>query len=147
MKHVVRKMHHNTPSSGHRGPENTLYSIVTRYFWPHLPSEVKAYCRSCIECQHFNYRAFHPKAPLKQIISNRTWQLVGIDVTGPFKKSNSGNEYIIVAEDHFSKFCVTKAVYSFSAEITAKFIFDDVICRFGPVEQILTTASTSNQNY
>jgi hypothetical protein len=96
---------------------------------------------------HFNYRAFHPKAPLKQIISNRPWQLVGIDVTGPFKKSNSGNEYIIVAEDHFSKFCVTKAVYSFSAEITAKFIFDDVICRFGPVEQILTTASTSNQNY
>ena len=138
MKHVVLKMHHDTPSSGHRGPETTLYSIVTRYFWPYLPSEVRAYCRSCIECQHFNYKAFHPKAPLKQIVSNRPWQLVGIDVTGPFKTSKSGNEYIIVAVDHFSKFCVTKAVNSFSAEITAKFIFDDVICRFGPVEQILT---------
>ena len=33
---------------------------------------------------------------------------------------------------------MTKAVNSFSAEITTKFIFDDIICRFGTVEQILT---------
>jgi transposase InsO family protein len=78
------------------------------------------------------------RAPIKTIEVKEPWALIGIYVTGPLKVSPSVNQYVIVPVDYFSKFCITKAITSFSAEITAKFLFEDVVCKFGLPKSIIS---------
>ena len=138
MKSQVFSLHHDSPFAGHRGAETTYNSIKQRYFWIFMPSETKLFCKSCEKCQKYNYATSHNRAPLKPIEIFRPWQLIGTDFMGPFKKSRNGNTHIILAIDHFTKYVEGAATVSFSAETTAKFIFDNIICRHGMVEQILS---------
>jgi hypothetical protein len=137
MKNEILHHYHDSPFSGHRGFETTLTAIQKRYFWNYMPSEIKAYCQSCEACQTFNYACLHQRAPLKPIRVVRPWQLVGTDFMGPFKISKSGNKYIILAIDHFTKFVEGAATRSFDAPTTAGFLFNNVICRYGMIEHIL----------
>ncbi len=45
---------------------------------------------------------------------------------------------ILVAIDHYSKWCKAKAVADHGAKITARFLEDDVICRYGVPKFVLT---------
>jgi hypothetical protein len=53
-------------------------------------------------------------------------------------ETRSGNKYILVAIDHYSKWCEAKAVANHGAKTTARFLEDDIICRFGVPKFILT---------
>jgi hypothetical protein len=64
--------------------------------------------------------------------------MIGIDVAGPLTRTKDGNLYIIAATCYFSKYAITKATKDFTAYTTAKFIFEDIICKYGHVEIILT---------
>jgi hypothetical protein len=57
---------------------------------------------------------------------------------GPFHESSRGNKYIILAIDHHTKYAIGAAIPSFTAEITAEFVFNEIVCKFGMVEQFLT---------
>ena len=57
---------------------------------------------------------------------------------GPFKTSNRGNTWIVLAVDHFNKFAEGAATTSFDAETTASFLFNQVICRHGMIEGLLS---------
>lgn len=138
MKAKVLSMHHDSPFAGHRGTETTFNSVRQRYFWIFMPSEVKTFCQSCDKCQRFNYSTLHNRAPLKSIEIYKPWKLIGTDFMGPFKTSRRGNTHIVIAIDYFTKYVEGAATNGFSAESTARFIFDNIICRHGMVEQILS---------
>jgi hypothetical protein len=53
---------------------------------------------------------------------------VAMDTAGPLPETKSGNRYILVAIDHYSKWCEVKAVADHGAKTTARFLEDDVIC-------------------
>jgi hypothetical protein len=50
----------------------------------------------------------------------------------------SGNKYILVAIDHYSKWCEARAIADHGAKTTTKFLEDDVICRYGVPKFVLT---------
>ena len=68
----------------------------------------------------------------------RPWQLGGMDFMGPFNVSTRGNRYIILSIDHFTKIAIGAATVSLDAETTARFLLDEIVCRYGMVEKILT---------
>jgi hypothetical protein len=43
-----------------------------------------------------------------------------------------------MAIDHYSKWCEAKAVADYGAKIAAKFLKDDIICRYGVPKFVLT---------
>lgn len=45
---------------------------------------------------------------------------------------------IIVAIDYFTKFCVAKPISNITAQTAAKFVFEDVICKFGMPKSIIS---------
>ena len=134
----ILKLHHDVPLAVHRAFETTYQSIKSRYFWIFMPRDVKNYCQSCLKCQQFNYTNMINRAPLKPIVTTRAFQTIGIDFMGPFKETRRGNKYVILAADHYVKYLEGRATTSFTAEITGQFIFEDIVCRHGPVEQILS---------
>jgi len=61
-----------------------------------------------------------------------------MDTAGPLPETKSGNKYILVAIDHYSKWCEAKAVADHGAKTAARFLEDDVICRYGVPKFVLT---------
>jgi len=147
MKSEILEHHHDSPFSGHRGFESTILSINKRYYWNFMPSEVKAYCQSCVKCQTFNYACLHNRAPMKSIVVTRPWQMLGLDFMGPFKATARGNRYIIIGIDHFTKYIEAAATSSFDSETTAWFVLNQVICRFGMVEEILSDQGVNFESH
>jgi hypothetical protein len=66
------------------------------------------------------------------------FDLIHVDVFGPLTRSESGNRYIIIVVDHYSKFVIAIAVPDFTALTTARFIVNQTICKYGMPGRICT---------
>jgi hypothetical protein len=62
---------------------------------------------------------------------------IDMDTTGPLPETKSGNKYIMVTIDHYSKWCEAKAVVDHGVKIVAMFLEDDIICRYGVPKFVL----------
>jgi hypothetical protein len=63
---------------------------------------------------------------------------VALDTTRPLPETKARNRYVLVAIDHYSKWCEAKAVADHGAKTAAKFLEDEVICRYGMPRFVLT---------
>jgi hypothetical protein len=97
---------------------------------------VKWYCDTSELCQKFKSSGT-TREPLQCIVVNRPWQIVGIDFTGPFNRTRGGVTYIVIAIDYFTKFIEAWALDDCKAIKTARFLFDEIICRYGMMEKLL----------
>jgi hypothetical protein len=117
---------------GHFGEQRTLAKIYKRYFWHNRIGDVKTIVKMCQLCQMVrkvgNIRFKDEK--LKSIPICELFCRVAMDTTGPLPKTKSRNKYIMVAIDHYSKWCEAKAVTNHGVKTTTKFLKDDVICRY-----------------
>ena len=134
----VLEMFHDIPLAGHRDFERTYTSIRSKYFWIDCRKEIKKFCETCFLCQSKKHLNKVNRAPLKPIIVNTPWSVIGIDIVGPLKCTSNGNIYIIIAICYFTKFCIAAAIRDFTAETTAKFIFNEIICKFGMIFVIIS---------
>jgi hypothetical protein len=75
---------------------------------------------------------------LKSILICDLFYRVAMDTAGPLPETKAGNKYILVTIDHYSKWCEAKAVANHGAKTAARFLEDDLICRYGVPGFILT---------
>jgi hypothetical protein len=137
---------HDSPLAGHRDFDKTFDSINSKYFWLNMHKDIKSYCATCHLCQTKKYLNKPNVAPLKPIVVNTPWGLIGLDIAGKFKKTPSGNEYIVIAVDYFTKFCIARAIPDFTALSTAKFIFEEIICKMGMPSSIISDRGVNFQS-
>ncbi len=95
--------------------------------------------RSCQQCQLVrSERSIRSgDEQLKSIPICDLFYRVALDTTGPLPETKSRNKYILVAIDHYSKWCEAKVVADHGARTAAKFLEDDLICRYGVPRFIL----------
>ena len=72
-------------------------------FWPEYESTVEEWIKECVECQQRNPPQPHPRAPLGTIVAAHPFQKISWDIVGPLPQSESGNKYILVVTDMFTK--------------------------------------------
>jgi hypothetical protein len=75
---------------------------------------------------------------LKSIPVCDLFHRVALDTAGPLPETKSGNRYILVAIDHYSKWCEAKAIVDHGAKTAAMFLEDEIICRYGVPKFVLT---------
>jgi hypothetical protein len=134
---LVSQMHEHL---GHFGEQRTLAKICRRYFWNNRTECVKAVVKMCQQCQLVkgvgSIRSRDEQ--LKSILVCDLFYRIALDTTGPLPETKSGNKYILVAIDHYYKWCEAKAVADHGAKTAARFLEDDLICRYGVPKFILT---------
>ncbi|KAK3107797.1 hypothetical protein FSP39_022415 [Pinctada imbricata] len=69
-----------------------------------------------------------------------------IDALGPFPESASGNRYILVIVDQFTKWTEAYAVPNISSYVTAKCLVEEFIARFGAPLEIHTDQGSNFQS-
>jgi hypothetical protein len=131
---LVKQMHEDL---GHFGEQRTLAEIRRKYFWHNRTTDVKAMVRGC-QLVRSSGSIRSGDEQLKSIPICDLFHRVALDTAGPLPKTRSGNKYILVAIDHYSKWCEAKAMADHGAKTAAKFLEDDTICRFGVPKFVLT---------
>src|SRR5690606_33637005 len=68
----------------------------------------------------------------------RPFQRLHVDLIGPLPVTPRGNQYVLVAVDALTKWPEIFAIPEKSAEVVAECIVDEIICRHGPPETLVT---------
>ena len=92
---AVRAAHH-LPASGHFGRSRTFDHVRSQCYWKGMRRDIDDYIRSCQSCQ-FRKKNQPVKAGRLQLFSaSAPFQTVGIDIAGPFPRTDAGNRFVVV---------------------------------------------------
>ena len=125
---VLRQLHDN---GGHLGVHKTLDKVKERYYWPGYGQDVKTWTRECEQCQQRNSPQPQPQAPLGTIKATKPFEKVSWDIMGPLLPSESGNKYILVVTDLFTKSVAAFPIHDTTSSTLATVLVDQFISRYG----------------
>jgi hypothetical protein len=130
--------YHDSPLSGHLATRRTRLRLEDKYYWPSLVDDVKEYCRLCSVCsaqRRSTLRTF--LNPLE--LTNRPFEVLGLDFLGPVQPpSPTGNAYILVITDYFTKWVEVVPLPNTTALVTAKALVERIILYHGPPRTVVT---------
>jgi hypothetical protein len=98
-------MKQNHDEKAHLGYTKTINRIKQAYYWPKMYQDVRKYVNSCEICKETKAPNQILRPPMGSArVSSVPWSSISIDFKGPMVRSKSGNTYILVVVDNFSKF-------------------------------------------
>lgn len=131
---VLRNLH-DSPTAGHFGVKKTLARVRQRFYWINLRWTVENWCRKCLKCASRKGYPRKPKTPLKLYTVGAPMERIAVDVLGPLPKTDSGNQYILIAQDYFTKWPEAFALPNQQAATVAEVLVNQFFTRFGiPME-------------
>ena len=116
--------------SGHQGVHRTLARLSEMAYWVGMAHDVTRYCRYCRRCQITKAPEALP-APLQPVVASHPWEMVAVDIL-KVPMSSRGNEYILVAQDYFSKWPFARAIQDQKANTIVQVLKDDIFHWLGP---------------
>ncbi len=166
LKHIIFRLHHDHPISGHRGVQLTTLNISRKYVWYKMQKEIRQYVKSCDICQKVNPSNQKPGGTLSPNRSQFPWEIIAIDIVGPLPpsgpppvkpvKKQKGNRklgrpvklrdpdkfhYIFVIIDTLSKWVELFPLKTITAQVIVE-KFYETICRFGFPRQVISDNGT-----
>ena len=123
---------------GHCGVTKTRKLLTPRCFWENMTNDVKKFIGECDRCQKSRVnKLMKGTEDLHPIpVPRKVWSQVGVDIMS--MKEVDGFRYIITAMDYFSKNMEMRALRKKSAKDVAIFLYEEVICRWGSPDVIIT---------
>jgi len=128
---ILNKAHEEL---AHRGIHGVFQAIRERFYWPHLHQDVEQHIRSCHECQIRSVK----KVEIPLTISTPAALFTKIYVDVMLMPKAHGFRYIVAARDDLSLASEGRALRQASAANLAKFFWEEIICRYGAIAQVVT---------
>jgi hypothetical protein len=132
LRERVMSLAHYPRSSGHPGGTRLFASLRREFFWPQMAADCKAFVSRCPSCARKELKGkrrhtallklFPPSAPL---------EFVAIDILGPLPKTKSGNRYLLIISDRFSKLTRAVPLAEINAVDVAVAFFNDWMSVYG----------------
>jgi Integrase core domain. len=130
--------HHDTPDFAHPGREETLRQIRQTYHWRRMSEDVAKYvyrCRGCLAAKPVQRQ---PDAPQRAHTPQSPFEMLSIDILGPYQETRDKNKYIIAVEDVFSKWVEAIPVPAATTPAVIRYLEHDIIPRYGPPKTIIS---------
>ncbi|KAG0693744.1 Gypsy retrotransposon integrase-like protein 1 [Chionoecetes opilio] len=99
MRLVLEEAH---DKSGHQGIKRTYTVVKKNYYWTSITNDVTDWIKTCPKCQ-FHTKIKTQAKDLHPIKTGGRWDVLGIDLVGPFTETADKNKYIITMTDLFTK--------------------------------------------
>jgi len=123
---------------GHFGVRRTLALVQTAYWWAGMGLAVAQVLSQCKFCDRVR-SSFNAQVPeLRPLPICGLFYRWGVDLCGPFPETPRGNKYVMVAIEHYSKWCELVCLPSKAAGVTAAAFAAEVLTRFGSCAEVLT---------
>ncbi|XP_035845188.1 uncharacterized protein LOC118491476 [Helianthus annuus] len=141
--YLIREVHEGICGI-HAGPRMVVAKVMNAgYYWPGMHLDAVKELRKCSGCQRHAPKTMHPKNELVPVTTAWPFQQWGIDMVGPFPEAPGAVKFIIVAVDYFTKWVEAKALASTTSAVVKRFIWEQIICRFGLPLRIITDNGTN----
>ena len=128
---------------GHSGKDKCIAHIKQYFHRPHIATYVDRFIASCLECKSKKgYTSKPAKLQETPTVQDR-YQVWAIDVVVINRKSSEGHNCIITMMDLFSRWVEASPQKSQTAEIVAQVILDNIVCRFGVPQKLLSDRGTN----
>jgi len=127
LKFKVIEMFHSNLISGHLGIRKTFGRLEMRVYWKNLRKDIAHFVNRCLVCQMSNNSRLPPVPANSSFISESPWEIITIDLMGPYPKGFKGHTYILVVVDMLTKYVELCPLRS----ITSKVILDNLWKLFG----------------
>jgi len=138
LTHKVIQMNHDPVTVANPGRSRTLDILCLRFYWPGMRQHVEEYVRNCHKCQRVKPR-HEIKAPSGDVMEpTRPWEVVTMNVCGPFSLTANKNRYVITFLDHLTKDVEVVPIKSTKAAECAWVYTTHVIARHGASSKLLT---------
>ena len=128
---------HSKPTGGHLGVRKKAAKVQQRYYWPRWMDDVKHYVENCCSCNQRKPPAKLPRAPLQSMPIGEAFEMIAMDICGPFPVTEGGNKYILVAADYLTKWPEVWAIPDQEAKTIAQKL-EELISRHGAPQILLT---------
>ncbi|XP_069155857.1 uncharacterized protein [Solanum lycopersicum] len=119
----------------------TLARKVLRagYFWMTMENDCCKFVQKCHKCQVHGDLIRVPPHELNAMSSPWPFVAWGMDVIDPIEPAASnGHRFILVAIDYFTKWVEATSYKLVTKKVVADFVRNNLICRFGVPESIIT---------
>ena len=136
LRSEIMEQLHSGALEGHLGVDKTVAKIRERFYWPGMYRDVEQWVSTCHSCATRKTAPQHNHRPLQTIKVGYPLQLVSVNILGPLPESSTGNSYILVAADHFTKWMEAYAIPNQEAITVAKKLVDQMFCRFSLPDQL-----------
>ncbi len=93
----------------HQGVVRTAALVNRCFYWPRVQKDVEAWCKRCTSCGHCK-ATVRGHGELQQSKHGPFNERVSVNQIGPLHRTERGNEYIPVMQDHFTKWSEGAAV-------------------------------------
>ena len=123
---VLSQLHN---AQGHLGIQKTYHLINERYYWSGLLADVTKHVSDCVTCTTRALNKNHVPMQHSQI-PQYPFEMIAIDMSGPFVQTNAGNRYILSIMDLFSSWVECFAIPSKSTETVAHILLTEIIPRY-----------------
>ena len=119
---------------GHKGFYTTRQHLADRFWWPSINRDIKCFLHTCHECQVRSTQHVHipPTVPVPAPLFRR----VHIDTMHMPKAG--GFSYIIQVRCSLISYPEFHVLRQETAVAVGKFIFNDILCCWGAVEELIT---------
>ncbi|XP_052335028.1 gypsy retrotransposon integrase-like protein 1 isoform X2 [Oncorhynchus keta] len=123
----------------HLGQKKTVHRIQSKYYWLGIVKDVVDWIKVCETCQHTE-RNKNMTRTVRPIKVDAPWEILGIDIFGPFQKTQQGNSSVVIVTDYFSKWVEAFPIQKRDALSVARCISTSIF-RFGAAKTVISTQS------
>ena len=122
---------HDSSSGGHFGMNKTLDKIRKRFYWATCKQDVEDWCKSCKICMAERGPSDKGKSEMQIYNAGVPFERMQMDILGPFPTSYTGNKYLLVISDCFTKWVEAFPLKNIRANTIAEIFVSQVISRYG----------------
>jgi transposase InsO family protein len=135
---VVLRQVHDGAQGGHFGREKTLQKLRALYYWPQRRRSVVAWCANCKLCAERKGPKQRQKGPMQIYHVGAPLERLAVDILGPLPVTDSGNKYLLVAVDHFTKWPEAIPLPNQEAATIAEALMTHVFSKFGVCAELFS---------
>ena len=94
---------HDDTLAGHPGIVETVRAITKHYYWPTIRTDVTEHIKKCDLCQRHKAGATPLKADLHLRHPSIPFQILNVDLMGPYPRTRRGHTNLLTVEDAFTR--------------------------------------------
>jgi hypothetical protein len=131
MRTDVLHLHHDDLQGGHQGITRTYERIRSEYYWRGLFKDVERHVKGCIDCATAKGSAPNSGPSHGNVKPDYPMQIVSMDFVMPLPESRYKNTALLLFQDMFTGYVMSKAMRGTSAQEVAEAYEEVVFRRFG----------------
>ena len=124
-----------------------LRIMTKKYYWPDMKLDIQNQLGLCDICYQCSGQLNKIIQPLKTFPSEKPFQVLHIDLIGPFAKSKNGFQYALTMCDRFTRYLEIVPLKNMTAKTCAQAIVQKWICTFGIPQSIISDQGTQFEGH